>query len=533
MEPLSAILYTKTFWITSLFLTIYLYLKYVVYNVWANRGVPHDPPSIPLGNIPVKYFQGKTTHGAIVKESYDRYKTNPFYGMYMLYMPILVVKDPELIQLILVKHFNSFYNRGTLYNESKDPLSTGLVRLYDEKWKRLRVKLSPTFTSGKLKLMYPLVKEICDELLRVYEDVLDKSDVVEIKDITNRFTIDCISSIAFGFNCDSLHQPDNEFLKYGKISNDLGRVFLIFSFFVPRLVSLFPIPEKRKKVSEFFYDLFEKMVSHRRKDKTVRNDFLNMLMQLMDHGKVEEDDDAPSKSNSLTKITDADKITMVEAVGQSMFFFAAGQETTASAITYCLYELSFNQDIQEELYNEISQVAHSPEGLTYEKLFSMPYLDMVFRETLRKHPGAPMLNRQASEDFVVPGSHFVIKKGTRIVIPIKALHADPDIYPDPDKFDPTRFTSENKAKRHAFTYIPFGEGPRHCIGKRLGILKPKIALFYLLLNYKFSVCDKTPIPLRYMTDYFVQVPAGQVYLKVEKRNGTLSDKASRPWNSAN
>lgn len=79
------------------------------------------------------------------------------------------------------------------------------------------------------------------------------------------------------------------------------------------------------------------------------------------------------------QVTDADKITMVEAVGQSMFFFAAGQETTASAITYCLYELSFNHDIQEKLYNEISQVAQSPEGLTYEKLFDMPYLDMVFQ----------------------------------------------------------------------------------------------------------------------------------------------------------
>lgn len=117
----------------------------------------------------------------------------------------------------------------------------------------------------------------------------------------NRFTIDCISSIAFGFNCDSLHQPENEFLKYGKISNDLGRTFIILSFFVPQLAGLLPIPEKRKNVSLFFYDLFEKMVSYRRRENIVRNDFLNMLMQLMDNGKIEEDEDVPSKSNSSKK----------------------------------------------------------------------------------------------------------------------------------------------------------------------------------------------------------------------------------------
>ena len=105
----------------------------------------------------------------------------------MLYKPILVINDPDLIQLVLVKNFGNFYYRGTLYNENKDPLSTGLVRLYDEKWKRLRGKLSPTFTSGKLKLMYPLVKEISDELIKVYDEALRKTDIVDIKNISTRF----------------------------------------------------------------------------------------------------------------------------------------------------------------------------------------------------------------------------------------------------------------------------------------------------------------------------------------------------------
>ena len=105
----------------------------------------------------------------------------------MLCEPVLVINDPDLIQRVLVKNFNSFYNRGTLNNESKDPLTTSLIRLYDEKWKKLRGKLSPTFTSGKLKLMYPLIKEISDGMVKVYEDALRKTDVIDVKDLSTRF----------------------------------------------------------------------------------------------------------------------------------------------------------------------------------------------------------------------------------------------------------------------------------------------------------------------------------------------------------
>ena len=83
----------------------------------------------------------------------------------------------------------------------------------------------------------------------------------------------------------------------------------------------------------------------------------------------------------IISVTESDKITMVEAIGQAMFFFAAGQETSASAITCCLYELAFNQDIQDKLRDEIIEVYNNPGGLSYEKLFEMPYLDMVFHGT--------------------------------------------------------------------------------------------------------------------------------------------------------
>ncbi|XP_058800198.1 cytochrome P450 6a2-like [Phymastichus coffea] len=518
MESIRVVFISSLFWFAASIVVIYIYLKNVVYGVWNRKNVPHDHPSIPFGNVPLSFFMGETTHGELVKKSYHKYKNFRFHGIYILCEPVLVINDPELIQLVLVKNFTQFYNRGVLSDAEKDPLSAHLARLEDEKWKRLRSKLSPTFTSGKLKLMFPLIKEICDQLINTCDNALESSDIIELKTIITRFTIDCISSIAYGFNCDSLHNTDTPFLKYGKMSNYVGRVFILFSFFIPQLIKFVPVPEKRRELEKFFTQIFIDMVEHRRKEKVSRNDFLNMLIELIDYGKILEDETSEKKCH-LSKLTEADKLTIMEAVSQAFIFFSAGQETTSSAISCCLYELALNPDIQQELFNEINKVHNNPGDLTYEKLFGMQYLDMVFQETLRKYPGSSILNRIAVEDFKIPNSDFIIEKGMRIVIPITGLHMDPDIYSEPEKFNPIRFTPENKAKRHNFSYVPFGEGPRQCIGKRLGSLKPKIALFYMLLNYEFSVCEKTSIPIKYQPDYFVQVPY-DIYLKVRRRKRT-------------
>jgi len=88
----------------------------------------------------------------------------------------------------------------------------------------------------------------------------------------------------------------------------------------------------------------------------------------------------------------------------------------------------------------------------------------IFSETLRKYPSVPILNRECTKTYKIPGSDVTLEKGMLTVIPVLGLHYDPKYYPDPDRFDPERFSEEEKAKRHHFAYLPFGEGPRICIG---------------------------------------------------------------------
>jgi cytochrome P450 family 6 len=131
------------------------------------------------------------------------------------------------------------------------------------------------------------------------------------------------------------------------------------------------------------------------------------------------------------------------------------------------YELALNEDIQERLRSEITNVLASHNGeLSYEAIMEMKYLDMVFNESMRKFPVVDLQHRKNIKDFAIPSSNLIVPKGTTVMIPVYSLHNDERFWENPDKFDPERFNTQNVKKIVPFSYIPFSEGPRQCIGMR-------------------------------------------------------------------
>lgn len=181
--------------LTALVLFLWRKLTY-----WRTRGVPYATPILLSEKT---RGIGKSLHmGRFQKELYDQFKgKSSAGGLIILTNPTLMIVDLDLVKNILIKDFHNFPNRNGYYNEVDDPLTAHLVNLEDDEWRSLRSKLTPTFTSGKLKMMFPTMVAIADNLNSTLEVEIAKTKTVEIKEILSRFTIDVIGTIAFGLDC--------------------------------------------------------------------------------------------------------------------------------------------------------------------------------------------------------------------------------------------------------------------------------------------------------------------------------------------
>lgn len=194
-------------------------------------------------------------------------------------------------------------------------------------------------------------------------------------------------------------------------------------------------------------------------------------------------------------------------------------------MTFLLLELAINPDIQERLRQEIEEHYQSNDGkLDYEKVNEMKYLDMVVSEALRKWPPAQGLDRLCVKDYNMGKPNekskkdFIIKKGTSLTIPTWSLHRDPDHFPNPTKFDPERFSDENKHNVKPFTYLPFGVGPRNCIGSRFALTEVKVMVFEVIRRFELSPAPQTIVPPRFdLKSAFVPRLEGGAWLRYTLR----------------
>lgn len=169
------------------------------------------------------------------------------------------------------------------------------------------------------------------------------------------------------------------------------------------------------------------------------------------------------------------------------------------------HELSIHTDIQNTLINEVDEVQNNLNGrkISYEEVNGMKFLDQVISEALRKWPSFRITSRECTKEYVLKdddtGKSYVIKKGAEIIFPIGALHNDPSYFRNPEKFDPSRFSDENKPKIIPGSYIPFGYGQRQCVGSRYATLDTKMMMFHILTKFSITTCPETPQKLELAT----------------------------------
>ncbi|KAF2888244.1 hypothetical protein ILUMI_17929, partial [Ignelater luminosus] len=388
-----------------------------------------------------------------------------YCGFYSLAQPNLILLDLELTKTIMTKDFKHFTDRGIYINEDIDPLSAQLLSLKGQEWKLRRNKISPTFTSGKMKMMFETLLNCSEGLNYWMDDAAENHKVLDTKEILGRFTTDVIGSCGFGIECNSLQDPNSEFRKYGKKA--LGEGFWdqfinVVSILAPSLLDTLKISVTPKDITNFFMNTVKETIRYREENNILRKDFMHLMIQLKNNVKIGSGDDFGElklkESENNVSLTDE------QIAAEAFLFFIAGFETSATTLTFCFYELASNTNIQEELRNEIREVLGKYEGkLTYNAIMEMTYMDKCISETLRKYPPVPSIARICTEKYNIPDTNVIIEKGTIVQIPVLGIHYDPEYYPNPDKFDPERFSPENKSQRHQYSWLPFGEGPRVCI----------------------------------------------------------------------
>lgn len=353
------------------FVLVYLFFLYS-FGYWKRRGVPEIAPTFPLGSS--KVLVGGLNFGAVTADFYKEFKRRgcKYGGIYAGPSPKLVLLDLELIKQIFTKDFAFFTGRGNYVNEKDEPMAAHLFNLDGKRWRNLRTKLTPTFTSGKMKMMFGTLVE-CGENMR---EALCSSgmEVVDVKDVCARFTTDVIGSCAFGINCNSFRHPDAEFRVIGMkaFSKD---PYLAFKKFValsaPNFAKFLGLTISAKEVKVFFNRAVHDVVAAREKNNIRRNDFLQILIDMKNSVKVEDMDEEMFKDKKYT-------LTMNEIVAQSFVFFIAGFDTSSSTMQFCLYELARNAELQRKVREEIDGLYEKTGGrITYEGIMQLSYLSQV------------------------------------------------------------------------------------------------------------------------------------------------------------
>ncbi|XP_077285428.1 putative cytochrome P450 6a14 [Arctopsyche grandis] len=483
------------------FVIVYKFIKWR--NYWKYKNVPYVSPLPIVGNH-LDFILNKKTIGDIYRDYYFQFPNEKFVGLFRMQHPTLMIKDPDLLKYVFIKNFNAFQDRLNDHNELKEKLTANMFTSTSEKWRTARQKLSPTFTSGKLRNMFYLILEKGEELQRCTDLLLESGGELHVHELMAKYTTEVIGSCAFGLQLNSMMDTKDPFRRMGRLifNFDLQRlVKTIARIISPTIFYAFGFKVFPQACEDFFVKIVKDMMIERKSSPIKRNDFIDLLLELKyQNGKEDKE---------------MDDMFMA---AQAFIFFAAGFETSSMVASATLQELAMNQVIQERLVHEIESVIAKHDGkLTYDGIVEMEYLEMVISETMRKYPVLGFIPRTCTATNKLPDTDLVVEKGTNIAIPVIALHYDPKYFPDPEKYDPERFTAEAKKERHPMVYLPFGEGPRNCVGLRFGKMQSKIGLIFMLRNYKFEPTEKTK-KIYFKPRNFVSTPIDDVILCVKKRN---------------
>ncbi|XP_027247311.1 thromboxane-A synthase isoform X4 [Cricetulus griseus] len=476
----------------TLFVALLALLKWYSTSAFSRLeklGIRHPKPSPFVGNL-MFFCQGFWESQLELRERYG-----PLCGYYLGRRMYIVISEPAMIKQVLVENFTNFSNR----------------------------------------MMTPLISQACEHLLSHLKLYAASRDTFDIQRCYCCYTTNVVASVAFGTQVDSQNTPEDPFVQHCRqffalrIPRPLLALILSFPSIMVPLARILP-NKNRDELNGFFNKLIRNVIALRDQQAAEerRRDFLQMVLDAR-HSTSSvgvEDFDMVKEALSSSECpvnppqrgqpaSMPEPLTTDEIVGQAFLFLIAGQEIITNTLSFITYLLATHPDCQERLLEEVDLFVEKHPAPGYCSLQEgLPYLDMVIAETLRMYPPAFRFTREAAQDCEVLGQY--IPAGAVLEVAVGALHHDPEHWPHPETFDPERFTAEARLQRGPFTYLPFGAGPRSCLGVRLGLMVVKLTLLQVLHKFRFEASSETQVPLQLESKSALS-PKNGVYIKIVSR----------------
>lgn len=406
--------------------------------------------------------------------------------------PFINLYKPEFLEIILPSTVN--IEKGHPYQMLISWLGKGLLTSTGKQWFHDRKLIGPTFHFSILDQFAVVMSEKAETLTKCLEKEIAKNPekAINIYPFANNVALDVICETAMGVD---IHAQEVE-TKYTTTIHR-GAKLILERFFRPwlwpdLLYSLVPSGREYNSGLNLIHK-FTREVIHKKKiarqsqngsakseneddeldiGKRKRKAFLDLLLD--------------QNENDETPLTDDELRAQVDT------FMFEGHDTTAVAITWTLFLLGNNPEHQEKVHEELEEVFKDSETpASIKELSQLKYLDRVIKETLRLYPSVPIITRKLADE--VKMGDYTLPKGTTVVLGIALTHKNPEIWSDPNKFDPDRFLPENSKHRSPYAYIPFSAGPRNCIGQRFALLEEKTILTAVLRKWRVKSVKKADV----------------------------------------
>lgn len=439
-------------------------------------------------------------------------REEPLLRFQVFHVPIIFVNSTELIRELLVDNARSveksYGMRASLYPLAGNGLFTSEQAIWRPQRKLMAPLFQPSHLSDYVSTMYQCAKRVADHL--------PNGQTVNIAGEMTRATMNIAGQTLFG--SDTFDESDEIGKALGVCLRRIAENISSPKFILQATLLLLwrdhkaGSEELQKKVSEFLWDP-PSWPNEKNREHQEALHLLNQKAHQMIEARRKEGSDRKDLLTRLLHAQDADtgKMSDKQVRDETMTLFLAGHETTANALSWCWHLLMQHPEAYRKLQREAD--ALGDKEITPEDLDKLPYTLQVFKEALRLYPPVPAFDRQTQEEVQL--GPLTLPKDTVTFISPYAIHHRPSRYPEPEKFLPERFTPENEEKRDRYSFLPFGGGPRTCIGNFFAMMEAQIVLAELARRFTFESVPSHPVE---MSRTGVLKPKDGVFVKVKARS---------------